>query len=199
VQPFTKGLIVGGIGGAVLAIVLAVAGLAVLATMRDRLVQARAREITLAVPTFPEDEELAIQGEVDWSWPLRRVDGAPTTLAELRGRATFVCLWATTCPACVAELPRIRALREAVAAEGIAVVAVSREPPDTVRAIVEEHAPGLPAFVAEELPQALRTGRVPTILVIDAAGAVVHRHLGAARWDDEACVRFLRRVARAGS
>src|SRR5205807_9240729 len=51
--------------------------------------------------------------------------GKPHTLAEFRGRAVIVNLWATWCGPCVAEMPTLAKLAASSAGQPLAVVPIS--------------------------------------------------------------------------
>jgi thiol-disulfide isomerase/thioredoxin len=56
---------------------------------------------------------------------LQRIDGKLTDLSAFRGKAILVNFWATWCPPCSRELPRIRELKAAARSEPLEIVAVS--------------------------------------------------------------------------
>ena len=39
------------------------------------------------------------------------------------------------------------------------------------------------------------TFELPTTYIVAPGGTIVYRHLGAARWNQDACVKFLRELA----
>lgn len=139
----------------------------------------------------------------DFSLQLIDPDGQPVTLDAYRGRPLVVHLWSPTCPDCLADLPFWERVWQAgrtwdppvqliaVAVYGFEQVA------DTLRA----EACNFPVWrAAAPLPE-LYAGGVPRTVVIDADGRVVLRHVGPARWDDPAVLRFLEGLsvaARAG-
>ena len=109
--------------------------------------------------------------------PLSDLDSRPVTLAKvLAGRPALVNLWAPWCERCKTELPDLDRLSHRL--EGCAVVvgvAVGEDAPHTA-AFVHERGLGYPQVVDEgfHLADTLRQSRVPTTLVIDGAGTIVH-------------------------
>jgi len=84
-------------------------------------------------------------------------------------------------------------------AEGIAFVAVSDESPADVRSFVRKMGFTFPIYTTgEEPPGVYRHFGIPTIMVISPGGNVVFKHVGCARWDDGAVIKFLRTVSRSG-
>lgn len=128
--------------------------------------------------------------ELDWT--LRSLDGEAVSLADLEDRVVFVNLWATWCPPCVVEMPRIRDLMAEVPSTDVAWLLVTEEPAEVVRPFVEEQEWELPIVLSEgEIPELLRSRSLPTTLIVDRAGRIAFRHIGAADWADTASVRFL--------
>ncbi|HLK91923.1 MAG TPA: TlpA disulfide reductase family protein [Polyangia bacterium] len=111
------------------------------------------------------------------SIPLADLDGHPVTLGKLvAGRPAVVNLWAPWCERCKTELPDLDRLSRQL--EGCAVVvgvAVGEDAPHTA-AFVRERGLAYPQVVDEgfHLADALRQSRVPTTLVLDGEGAIVH-------------------------
>jgi cytochrome c biogenesis protein CcmG/thiol:disulfide interchange protein DsbE len=109
--------------------------------------------------------------------PLADLDSRPVTLAKvLAGRPALVNLWAPWCERCKTELPDLDRLARRLEGCGVIVgVAVGEDAPHTA-AFVHEHGLVYPQVVDEgfRLADALRQSRVPTTLVIDGEGAIVH-------------------------
>ena len=115
-------------------------------------------------------------------------DGAPTALADFRGRVVVLNVWAMWCRPCRTELPTIAALDQAYGDE-LAVVAVNvdRTPEEITAAqtfLAEENAPL--AFYSDptfELPFRLPgRGAMPQTLIIDRQGRVRAWLAGEADW-----------------
>jgi len=128
---------------------------------------------------------------------IRVVDfaGLEAELESHRGKPLLVNFWAMWCAPCVAELPDLVAVAREFRQHGGVVLAVSR---DLLQGgslgDVQRKLPGfltrngidLPVLLYDDPdPFALQRnlgldGRIPETLAIDAAGAVVDRHLGRA-------------------
>jgi thiol-disulfide isomerase/thioredoxin len=109
--------------------------------------------------------------------PLADLDSRPITLAKvLAGRPALVNLWAPWCERCKIELPDLDRLSRRLEGCGVIVgVAVGEDAPHTA-AFVHERGLAYPQLVDEgfHLADALRQNRVPTTLVVDGEGAIVH-------------------------
>ena len=114
--------------------------------------------------------------------------GKTHTLAEFKGKAVILNLWATWCAPCVQEMPTLAKLAQATAGQPVAVVPISVDR-DEDRANAE-------AFIAKRPPlpfysdpkyavaYALKppVAGLPTTVLIDAAGRVRGAVAGGADW-----------------
>jgi thiol-disulfide isomerase/thioredoxin len=109
---------------------------------------------------------------------VRDVSGQQRPLAELaHGRVAVVHMWATWCDACLRELPAVARLRAALPSERAVLVDVAvGEAPATVQAFAARARLPEPQLVDEDFAfaDAVNARRVPTILVVDVNGHVVH-------------------------
>ena len=111
------------------------------------------------------------------------LNGQKLGMDELRGKVVLVNFWATDCPGCIAEMPRLIATHEKYQAQGIEIVAVamSYDRPDYVIAYTQKNA--LPFFVSLDpigkLAEAFKDVKLtPTTFVIDKQGRVLQRIVG---------------------
>ncbi len=111
------------------------------------------------------------------------IEGKQTSVAQLQGKVVLVNFWATSCPGCIKEMPDLVKTHHAYAARGYETVAVamSYDPPNYVKAYVEEHK--LPFFITLDSTGQLAKsfGNVqltPTSILLDKQGKVVKRFLG---------------------
>jgi peroxiredoxin len=115
--------------------------------------------------------------------------GAPTLagdtirLAQLRGSAVMLNVWATWCPPCREEMPGLQTLHERYGQRGLRVVAVSidgRGSESTIDAFLREHGITFTVLhdVAEEISRQFRTAGVPETFLIDRQGVIAHRWIG---------------------
>jgi thiol-disulfide isomerase/thioredoxin len=116
------------------------------------------------------------------------LSGAPIRLAELRGKAVLLHFWATWCVPCRTEMPTLEALYQRYKDRGLEVIAVNLDLLSTA---------GVEAFLQEvgvtfrlgldpswSTARAYRVLGLPTTYLIDRAGHVVVREVGARDWLD---------------
>jgi thiol-disulfide isomerase/thioredoxin len=122
------------------------------------------------------------------SVPFTDASGKPHTLAEFKGKAVIVNLWATWCAPCVQEMPTLAKLSQASAGQPLAVVPISLDSAEDLanaKAFIAKRPP-LPFYsdVKYALPFGFKpsVATLPTTLLIDAAGNVRARVSAAADW-----------------
>jgi peroxiredoxin len=81
------------------------------------------------------------------NFTLTSLDGKQWTLRDLRGKVVLVNFWATWCPPCRKELPDLDALYKKFRDQGFVVLAISDEPPDTVRSFLAKHKVAYPVLL----------------------------------------------------
>ncbi len=111
------------------------------------------------------------------------LNGEQLTMDSLRGKVVLVNFWATSCPGCIKEMPRLVETHNTYRKRGYETVAVamSYDPPAYVRAYTEKNA--LPFKIALDssgaIAQAFGEVRLtPTSFLIDRQGRIVQRFLG---------------------
>src|SRR5271170_4496364 len=122
----------------------------------------------------------------------QREDGGKLTLADFRGRAVLLNLWATWCVPCRAEMPALDRLQAAKGDEGFEVVAVNVDTARLDRRGAFLDSIGVKALARYADPsgdvfEALRRdGKalgLPVTLIIDKDGCEVGAVEGAVKWD----------------
>jgi len=127
------------------------------------------------------------------SFAVQHLDGRPLASSELRGKPTVLVFWATWCGVCQAEMPDLE--RFAAAAQGrYNVLAVSRERPAVLRRWAADHPQSVPLAhdPGGQASAAYKIESLPTHVIIDAQGRVVHDFSGAA--DPEILAEHMRRL-----
>ncbi|MGU3538747.1 thiol:disulfide interchange protein TlpA [Methylobacterium sp. A54F] len=135
-------------------------------------------------------------------------DGAETTLADLRGRALLVNLWATWCAPCKAEMPALDRLQAELGGDAFAVVAINVDTRNLdkpaawlaengIRSLTRYADPGgrvLPAIQRDTGSTGL-----PTTLLIDPKGCTLGVMKGPAEWSSPDGLRLIRAVLGRGA
>lgn len=110
-------------------------------------------------------------------------DGTRHTLADFRGRAILVNLWATWCPPCIAEMPGLDALQAKAGGPGFQVVPIALDRGGVPVARHWLEAQGLlhlETYAAD--PAQFSDALLPTSILIDKAGRVAWRGEGRRDW-----------------
>lgn len=63
------------------------------------------------------------------------INGKTHNLSDYHGKNVFIVMWATWCGPCMAEVPHLIALREIMSEDQLAILAISNEPVETVKAM----------------------------------------------------------------
>ncbi len=120
--------------------------------------------------------------------PFADAAGKPHTLAEFKGKAVVVNLWATWCAPCVQEMPTLAKLAQASVGQPLAVVPISLDNASdaaNAQAFIAKRAP-LPFYSDTKyaLPFGFKpsVASLPTTILIDAAGNVRGRVAAGADW-----------------
>ena len=111
------------------------------------------------------------------------LDGSRSTTHQLRGKVVLVNFWATSCMACVREMPQIVATHEKFKARGYETLAVamSYDPPAYVINFAETRKLPFGVVIDKTGQIAKRFGEVqltPTSVLINRRGEIVKRFVG---------------------
>lgn len=108
-------------------------------------------------------------------------DGAPTSLAAMRGTPTVVNIWATWCVPCRTEMPAFEQVHQRYG-DRVRIIGVT-DPDDraNIDEMVAQTGVTYPLYVAAEgsVQSRLEVTGLPATFFLDADGNVVERHQGA--------------------
>ena len=137
----------------------------------------------------------------DYAFEERRPDGRTRDwgFVELRGKVVIAFFWATWCPVCRRELPKLDELQAELGPEGLVVAALSQDRGGTqavARYFRERGVENLRVFhdTDRALFASLGLFGVPTTFVVDKNGKMVAVAQGEAPWDSPEAIRFLRHL-----
>lgn len=135
-------------------------------------------------------------GNADYDWILRRLNGNEVKLEEFRGQVLFINMWATWCEPCVQELESIQDLMASPVAREVVFVLVSPEDPEPVERFLRLHGYDLPVFLeVQDMPPAFGLEVLPTTWIVDRNGRIVLKHRGMADWNQPEVAELLRMLA----
>lgn len=111
------------------------------------------------------------------------ISGRQLDMHQLRGKMVLVNFWATSCPGCVSEMPKLAATYKEYHDKGFEVVAVAMDydPPDQVLHFAKKNELPFPVALDIDGGIAHAFGDVqvtPTSYVIDQKGNIVQRVMG---------------------
>ncbi|MGL4287293.1 MAG: TlpA family protein disulfide reductase [Phreatobacter sp.] len=124
-------------------------------------------------------------------------DGRSSTLAEFRGKALLLNVWATWCLPCRKEMPALDRLQAELGGPDFMVVALSidRAGAEAVRKFYAEVGITRLAIAVDSSARALRDlgiFGIPVTLLVDRDGSELGRLIGPAEWDSPEMLAFLR-------
>lgn len=143
----------------------------------------------LSVPVFGEesadaDRKAAQEFDAD------QLDGELFEFEAIEGKVVVMSFWATWCQPCMQELPHLDRLLETYGEQGLMVLAVNSDGPETlsgVRSIVKRNKWKMPILLDSEGAIANLynpRGTNPFIVFIDRKGKIVDAHEGYAPGDE---------------
>ncbi|HZH25680.1 MAG TPA: TlpA disulfide reductase family protein [Azospirillaceae bacterium] len=127
-------------------------------------------------------------------------EGRTVGLADFRGQAVLLNLWATWCVPCVREMPALDRLQALAGGQGVHVVALSldRGGLDQVRPFYARHGLvnlGIYLDPGGDAMRAFQPRGLPTSILIDPDGREVGRVEGEFAWDGPEALDLVRRAA----
>jgi thiol-disulfide isomerase/thioredoxin len=129
--------------------------------------------------------------------------GHARTLADWRGRAVLLNLWATWCVPCRREMPALDALQARLGGPNFEVVAVNIDTRDPEKPLTFLKEVGIThlayysdesAQVFEDLKAAGEAFGMPTTLIVDRAGCEIGDMAGPAEWSSSDGVKLITAV-----
>jgi peroxiredoxin len=140
-------------------------------------------------PTISPPQDSVI-GEPLPAITLTALDGSSMRLTDFKDQIIFLNFWATWCVPCQDEMPALQKLQSEHGAEGVRVIAItdpaSGQTEDDVRAFVKTYDLTLTVALSSDpaLYQQFGVAQIPITFIIDRAGIVRYRHIGALNADD---------------
>lgn len=102
------------------------------------------------------------------------LSGAPSSIASLKGKVALIDFWASWCGPCRMIAPRLSALKDRLAPQGLAVVGITTDEPEQAAVFLEKHQMRYPSVVDKngDTSRAYGISGLPTIILVDKKGVV---------------------------
>ena len=137
------------------------------------------RALTAAASTIPERPGERVVTDALRTFNVVDVAGDRWTADHLRGRVLLLDFWATWCAPCLAELPRLKALREQYSRSDFEILGISLDAASsfTLRSWLNRHRIEWPqiherAGYAGKLPEQFGVDRLPRTVLLDRNGRI---------------------------
>lgn len=122
--------------------------------------------------------------------------GNTTSLSTLKSKIVFINYWATWCPPCIAEMPRVNELYKKFRNDPdvtFLLVDVDNNLPKA-KAFILKNGYDLPLYTQmSNVPDTLLDGTIPTTLVFSKDGKLIYKHSGAADYSSKEFEEFIRK------
>lgn len=102
------------------------------------------------------------------------VGGAPSSIAQLRGRVVIVDFWASWCGPCRMLAPRLSALKDKFGAQGLSVVGITTDEAERAAVFAERFQIRYPIVIDKDgdTSRAYGITSLPTMLLVDKKGII---------------------------
>ncbi|HEV2176652.1 MAG TPA: redoxin domain-containing protein [Terriglobia bacterium] len=119
-------------------------------------------------------------GKTAADFTLKNLQGEKVNLSDLRGKVVLLDFWATWCPPCREELPRIEKLYEAYGKKDVVILGVNNEDSRRVRKFLEKHGYNFTVLMDSQdtVHRMYACHAIPTVIVIDRGGVVKAQYIG---------------------
>lgn len=116
----------------------------------------------------------AWRGKPAPDFTLTDITGKKHTLSDYRGKDVIIIFWATWCRPCHMEIPHLKELRQTTSEEDLAMLAVSNERPDLVKAFAGQAEMNYTVLIDPGvLPSPYNTvNAIPSSFIIDRQGTI---------------------------
>ena len=182
-SPFVHGLVIGALAGFVVWLAVVAGAILFFKRLRERA------EAGLRPPPLPSSSW-------DYAMEAETLDGEVVPFSKFQGRVLILNFWATWCAPCLAEIPSLERLRGLSADLDVEMACVTRESREVVEKFLAKRKLDVPIyFLRGETPAVFGSRGIPATFILDRTGQIALRHVGAAQWDDERVVAFVRGLA----
>lgn len=137
-------------------------------------------EVKKAEEGSDEDPGLKVKnGDAAPDFSLKDAGGKDYKLADFKGKVVLLDFWATWCGPCKAAMPSIQKLHEKYKDKAVAVIGMNTwERGDSTEFIKKKGYTYLQLLKADDLAKAYGVSGIPTLILIDGNGKVLHTAVG---------------------
>ncbi len=125
-------------------------------------------------------EHVSLTGMSAKDFSLKDAQGTKVSLSDFRGKVVLLDFWATWCPPCLEELPRINALYRQHKGRDLVVLGVNDEDMGTIRGFLKKFSYEMPTLVDSDrtVHKLYGVQVIPTLVIINRQGVVVADYVG---------------------
>ncbi len=128
-------------------------------------------------------ETAALKSDLAPDLTLQTLDGQAVSLSGFKGKVVLINFWATWCPPCVREIPRLVRVAETYKEQGLVVLGVNTTFQDDtakVRQFAADQRISYPVLLdlQGEASKKYPSNLMPTTYLIDRSGKIVHAKVG---------------------
>ena len=154
--------------------------------------------VTLKEPLYKKAEQILARNDAEVAkadFTLTDLHGRRYTLSALRGKVVLVNFWATWCPPCRVEMPALDAIYQRFASQGLVILSISDEKPETVESFLSRTKYHPPVLIdpGDEVHKLFHVEGIPHTFVYDRKGKLVGQAI-----DERTERQFLALLAEAG-
>ena len=130
----------------------------------------------------------------DWNWRLIDASDKPVAFKDFKGKVILINFWSVGCPPCVAELPSLEKLYDEYG-DRVVFLFVSYDMPRRALRFLKENDMNIPVlFPLSDVPPHMKTGVIPTTVIIDKSGTIRSRKTGAMNWNSSKVKKYLKKL-----
>jgi len=126
---------------------------------------------------------------------LTDLEGNPIDLKSFRGKTVFLNFWATWCRPCVNEIPSIEKANKILENDDFVFLLASDEKLSKIKKFTEKNPFKLQFVKLKSSTMDLGIDAIPTTWIINKKGEVVSSEIGAAPWDSDKEIAYLKEMA----
>ena len=132
----------------------------------------------------------------DLSGQLFTLDGGSVNATDYDGKIVFINFWATWCGPCRAEMPSMAELYEEFGDDGLVMLAITDEKPETVHKYLEKSPYPFTVLLDPDaiLFRKLRVRGLPTTFVFNQKSELLLEHVGGYDWSKPELMDEFRRM-----